>query len=179
MTPIVFWASWRPWPSAIAAAETVWATLKPRLARPGLARRNIHMIATIRAKPRVKATTGEISIGRTTLSITTFQLAVVPAAIAEPTRPPIRACDDEDGRPSHHVIRFHVMAPSNPHITITRPWLPGPGSMVSDTVCATFWPRKAPTKFMIAAMASATRGLRAPVETDVAIALAASWNPLV
>ena len=54
-----------------------------------------------------------------------------------------------------------------------------PGLIVSDTVWATFWPRKAPTKFMIAAMASATRGLRAPVETDVAIALAASWKPLV
>jgi hypothetical protein len=50
---------------------------------------------------------------------------------------------------------------------------------VSDTVWATFWPRNAPTKFMTAAMARATRGLRAPVETDVAIALAASWKPLV
>ena len=53
------------------------------------------------------------------------------------------------------------------------------GSMVSETVWATFWPRNAPTKFMTAAMASATRGLRAPVDTDVAIALAASWKPLV
>jgi len=24
ITPMVFWASWRPCPSAIAAAETVW-----------------------------------------------------------------------------------------------------------------------------------------------------------
>ena len=30
-----------------------------------------------------------------------------------------------------------------------------------------------------AAMASATRGVRARVETEVAIALAASWKPLV
>ena len=74
---------------------------------------------------------------------------------------------------------FQVMAPSRPHITITNPWLPSPGSIVSDTVWATFWPRNAPTKFMTAAMARATRGLRAPVETDVAIALAASWKPLV
>ena len=29
ITPIVFWASCRPWPSAIAAAETVWASRKP------------------------------------------------------------------------------------------------------------------------------------------------------
>ena len=50
---------------------------------------------------------------------------------------------------------------------------------MSETVLATFWPRKAPTKFMTAAMASATRGVSARVETDVAIALAASWKPLV
>ena len=41
------------------------------------------------------------------------------------------------------------------------------------------WPRKAPTKFMTAAMASAMRGVSARVETDVAMALAASWKPLV
>ena len=74
---------------------------------------------------------------------------------------------------------FHVIAPSRPHITITSPWVPGPGSIVSETVWATFWPRNAPTKFMTAAMARATRGFSAPVETEVAIALAASWNPLV
>ena len=51
--------------------------------------------------------------------------------------------------------------------------------MVSETVWATFWPRNAPTKFMTAAMASATLGVSAPVETEVAMALAASWNPLV
>jgi hypothetical protein len=32
---------------------------------------------------------------------------------------------------------------------------------------------------MIAAISSATRGVRARVETEVAMALAASWNPLV
>jgi hypothetical protein len=32
---------------------------------------------------------------------------------------------------------------------------------------------------MTAAMASATRGVRAFVETDVAIAFAASWKPFV
>ncbi len=45
--PMVFCASCRPWPSAMPAADTVWAMRKPRLALCGLARRNIHMIATI------------------------------------------------------------------------------------------------------------------------------------
>ena len=51
--------------------------------------------------------------------------------------------------------------------------------MTSETVLATFCPRNAPTKFMTAARIRATRGVRARVETDVAMALAASWKPLV
>ena len=51
--------------------------------------------------------------------------------------------------------------------------------ITSLTVLATSWPRKAPTKFITAAITSATRGVSARVETEVAIALAASWKPLV
>ena len=57
------------------------------------------MMASISAKPRLKATTGETNIGMTTFSSTTAQLAVAPAATAAPTRPPIRACEEEEGRP--------------------------------------------------------------------------------
>lgn len=71
------------------------------------------------------------------------------------------------------------MAPSRPAITITSPWVVEGGVITSATVSATFCPRNAPTKFMTAAMASATRGVSARVETDVAIAFAASWKPLV
>ena len=113
------------------------------------------------------------------MSTTTSQFAVAPAATAEPTSPPISACEDDEGRPSHQVMRFQVIAPSRPAITMTRPCEPDPGSIVSETVLATSCPRKAPTKFMTAAMARATRGVRARVDTDVAMALAASWNPLV
>ncbi len=51
--------------------------------------------------------------------------------------------------------------------------------MVSLTVCATSWPSSAPTKFITAATISAMRGVSARVETEVAMALAASWKPLV
>ncbi len=71
------------------------------------------------------------------------------------------------------------MAPIRPDITTTRPWVPASGEITLPTVLATSWPRNAPTKFMIAAMISATRGVSARVETEVAIALAASWKPLV
>ena len=50
---------------------------------------------------------------------------------------------------------------------------------MSLTVFATSWPRNAPTKFITAASARATRGVSARVETEVAMALAASWKPLV
>ena len=135
---MVFCASCRPWPSAIAAAETVWANLKPRVALAGLVRRKIHMIATITRKPRPKATSGERIIGMTTLPSTTDQLAVTPPAMAAPTRPPIRAWEEEEGRPKYHVMRFQAMAPIRPAITMRSPAEPTPGSMTSETVLATF-----------------------------------------
>ena len=46
-------------------------------------------------------------------------------------------------------------------------------------VAATCSERKAPTKFRIAAIVTATRGAIARVEIDVATALAVSWKPLV
>ena len=46
-------------------------------------------------------------------------------------------------------------------------------------VFATSVEMSAPTTFATAAIASATRGVRALVEIDVAIALAESWKPLV
>jgi hypothetical protein len=57
--------------------------------------------------------------------------------------------------------------------------LPDGTPIVSLTVCATSWPSRAPTKFMTAASVRASRGVSARVDTEVAIALAASWNPLV
>ena len=46
-------------------------------------------------------------------------------------------------------------------------------------VLATPTPRSAPTKLRIAAIVRASRGVKARVDTEVAIALAASWKPLV
>jgi hypothetical protein len=50
---------------------------------------------------------------------------------------------------------------------------------MSAMVLATSTPRYAPTKLRMAAIASATLGVRARVETEVAMAFAASWNPFV
>ena len=40
-------------------------------------------------------------------------IAPVPAlATPAPTRPPIRACEDEEGMPAHHVTMFQTIAPT-------------------------------------------------------------------
>ncbi len=60
------------------------------------------------------------------------------------------------------------------------PWLPVGVSMIPlDTVFATPLPRNAPARFITAAIASAARGVSARVETEVAMAFAESWKPLV
>ncbi len=89
------------------------------------------------------------------------------------------ACEEEDGSPKYQVSRFQLIAPMRPAMTTVRPWVFCGSVMTPATVFATSWPRKAPTKFMIAAMPRATRGVSARVDTDVAMAFAASWNPLV
>ncbi len=78
------------------------------------------------------------------------------------------------------MIRFHAIAPvraAKTTIRLSVPW--GSVTMSLPTVFATPAPRNEPSRFMIAAMIRATRGVRARVDTEVAIALAASWKPLV
>ena len=114
ITPIVFWASWRPWPSARAAAETVWAIRKPRKTFCGFRLRKIHMIASITRNAAMKPKIGDSTIGIRTLSTIVVQCTTAPATSAAPTRPPMRAWEDDEGRPKYQVIRFHVIAPSEP-----------------------------------------------------------------
>ena len=124
---------------------------------------------------------GETTIGMTTLSRTPAHFTVAPAASAAPTSPPISACEDDDGRPYHQVSRFQPIAPISAAPTRRSPCVAGRG--VDDARCrrssATFAPKNAPKRLATAAMASAMRGVSARVETEVAIALAASWKPLV
>ncbi|MNW53159.1 hypothetical protein D3C74_307090 [compost metagenome] len=74
------------------------------------------------------------------------------------------------------------MAPTRAHSTTTRAVCDGTSwrsTIEVAMVSATSVPSRAPVKFMTAAMSRAARGVSARVETDVAIALAASWNPFV
>ena len=92
----------------------------------------------------------------------------------------MRACEDDEGRPFHQVSRFHPIAPTRAAPTSQRPSIPSGASMIPlPTVWATLVPKNAPTRLATAAISSAMRGVSARVDTDVAMAFAASWNPFV
>ncbi len=130
--------------------------------------------------PTTKASSGATSAGTTTLSTTPDpNTARLPSATnAEPTTPPISACEEEDGSPQYQVVRFHAIAPTSPANTID-----GVTSSASTIplaiVAATSSEMNAPAKFRIAASATAGRGDSARVEIEVATALAVSWKPFV
>ena len=110
------------------------------------------------------------------------QYTWIPDAMPTPVSPPISAWVDDDGNPSRQVIRFQTIAPTRAQRTRTRPRCADASVMSTMScaiVCATAVPSSAPTRLKHAAISSATRGVRARVETEVAIAFAASWNPLV
>ena len=92
---------------------------------------------------------------------------------------------DELGIPSRQVMRFQAIAPIRAAIatsTFGSTPVPGSGSGLTSPeaiVVATAVPVRAPTKFAVADRTIAYSGLSARVATDVAIALAVSWKPLM
>src|SRR5437870_7217999 len=99
-------------------------------------------------------------------------------AIAAPAYPPIRAWEEEVGRPHHQVRRSHTIAPARPAIT-TYCVTSSSRIMPLPMVLATAVPRKkAATKLKNAAQITANLGESTRVETTVAMLLAASWKPL-
>src|ERR671936_828966 len=97
---------------------------------------------------------------------------------AAPTSPPIKACDELDGKPNHHVSRFHAIAPSSAARTVCIV-----ARFASINPFATFFATavvtNAPARFATAAINTAIRGVSARVPTEVATAFAVSWKPFV
>jgi hypothetical protein len=80
--------------------------------------------------------------------------------------------------PYHQVMRFQTQAPSS--AASTTDWVTMAGSAKPVAmVLATAVPVMAPTKLRMPAMITAVRTGSTPVETTVAMALAASWKPLM
>src|ERR687887_382483 len=126
------------------------------------------------------AIAGAASAGMTTLCAipcqsTPFEPDCTSAA---PTRPPISACEELDGRPNHHVSRFQAIAPARAASSVCCV-----ARFASMSPLATFFATavvtNAPARLATAAMSTATRGVTARVPTEVAIAFAVSWKPFV
>ena len=127
-----------------------------------------------------KATSGATTAGISTLPTRpSASTASSPAAAtAEPTTPPISACEELEGSPNHQVTRFQAIAPISPAKTIVGV-ITAASTTSLATVAATEIEMKAPTKLSSEAIPIATCGRAAPVEIEVATTFAVSWKPLV
>src|SRR5919204_2572404 len=131
-------------------------------------------------KAAPKAIAGAASAGMTTLCASPCQSTPFSpdCTSAAPTRPPISAWDELDGKPNHQVSRFHAIAPSSAASTVCCV-ARLPSMIPLATFFATAVVTKAPARFATAAMSTAIRGVTARVPTDVATAFAVSWKPFV
>ena len=172
-------------PSAIAAAEAVWAIRNRRVTRCGLEFRKIHRTATMSRNARAKPTSGDTTIGMTTLSRMTRQCTVTPAAdpdARQRTDQRVRGRRRQAQPPGDEVPADRADHGRQHHDQALLPADPCLGAHVDDAAAdglATSVPSSAPSRLNAAAMSSATRGVSARVDTDVAMAFAASWKPLV
>ncbi len=84
----------------------------------------------------------------------------------------------ELGRPSRQVIRFQAIAPRSDAAT-TACVVVASSTRPAPIVLATAVPANAPMKLNEAAIRIACDGRRARVATEVAMAFAVSWKPLM
>src|SRR4029079_2273971 len=116
MMPIVFWASFAPWPRLKSADDTSCSRRNQRSILPGCARRTIHATITIIPPPSSIPSTGEITMNSAVFAPPDWMTDDPHLQKPAPIRPPTSACDELDGRPYHQVIRFQAIdPPSAPH----------------------------------------------------------------
>src|SRR3989338_1049005 len=135
------------------------------------------MLRTVmKIKPKAIPKNGAIKINTETFispdNTRIEKLAVL--ATAAPTRPPIRAWEEEVGNPHHQVNRSHTMAPIKAD-KITEESTTDGSIIPLPMVVATCNPKTpTATKLKKAAQMTACLGERTRVETTVATELAAS-----
>ena len=96
-----------------------------------------------------------------------------------PMIPPISACYEELGIPQYQVNKFHVMAPIRAAAMILLLIRDADITMSPPIVFATPVLTIAPKKLSAAVIIIAFLGSIARVDTDVAMAFAVSWKPLI
>ena len=180
MMPMVFCASLAPWENAMKPAEMGCSRRNHLLTGPCWRLRTSQMSPVMRSSAQKKPITGEPIMGRMIFFTTPPHSTPSrpSAAIMAPMRPPKSAWEELDGRPKYQVTKFHTMAPTSAASTSSRV-TSSVSTRPSPTVLATLVETRAPTRLRPAAMRTATRGESARVDTDVAMALAVSWKPLV
>ena len=100
MMPIVFCASLLPWPMLYIAEDTSCSLRNQRSVCLWVRRRQIQDNATMMIPESSMPRSGATTMKDAVLMMPGASSGPVPAfAIVEPTRPPISACEDEDGRP--------------------------------------------------------------------------------
>src|SRR5258708_2390824 len=114
MMPMVFCASLPPCPSEYSEADANCRILNARSTANGVERTEAHdTIATSTSASR-KPTSGDSTIASRVFERPLQTAAEIPAlAMPPPTRPPISACELDDGIPNPQVIRFQTIAPVN------------------------------------------------------------------
>src|SRR5690349_6821122 len=86
--------------------------LNQRSILEGLDLRKIHETITSSSAPNRNPMSGDRKMNRTVLKMPASMRDAKPAfATPAPIRPPMSACDDDDGSPAHQVITFHALAP--------------------------------------------------------------------
>ena len=116
ITPIVFCASFVPCASATSELESTWLSRKPVAvlsARRERVSRSATRVATIAAAPQ---TNGATSPGAATFEPRPpHRTPELPSATStEPSTPPTRAWEDDDGIDLYQVITFQMIAPTRP-----------------------------------------------------------------
>src|SRR5947207_2791853 len=100
------------------------------------------------------------------------------AATPAPTMEKISAWLELEGMAYRQVIRSQAMADTS--AAMTRSWVVASGGTIPlPTVEATAVPVRAPTTFRTPAISTAMPGDSTRVATEVAMALAVSWKPLM
>src|SRR5258708_18712139 len=107
MIPMVFCASLPPWPSEYSEAETNCRIRKARSTANGVERTDSQDTIATNTSASRKPTSGDSTIASSVLERPLHTAADSPAlALPAPTRPPISACELDEGMPSAQVIRF-------------------------------------------------------------------------
>ena len=141
MMPMVFCASLPPWPSEMREAAPNCSQRNVPSVLRGLARTNAHDTLSTSSKASRNPKVGDSTMAAAVVSRPGHTIAAMPALLTPaPTKPPIKACELDDGMPARQVVSCQHMAPmSAPKMTCAS--MTPAETMPTPTVRATCTPK--------------------------------------